>query len=77
VRQDEDAACADLLWLRTSSNTEATIASVLRQGQRRRRRDLAAPAYICAQVSDIERFFLDVADATDPCRSASTTTRRA
>ena len=26
---------------------------------------LAAPAYICAPESDIERFFLDVADATD------------
>ena len=27
---------------------------------------LAAPAYICAPEDDIERFFLDVADATDP-----------
>src|SRR3984893_2271629 len=26
---------------------------------------LAAPAYICAPEADIERFFLDVADATD------------
>src|SRR5262249_30335001 len=26
---------------------------------------LAAPAYICAPESDIERFFLDVADASD------------
>ena len=26
---------------------------------------LAAPAYICASEGDIERFFLDVADATD------------
>ena len=26
---------------------------------------LAAPAYICAPEADIERFFLDIADATD------------
>src|ERR1700719_1471666 len=50
----------------TGNNTESTIASV------RFARDngadgaiLAAPAYICAPESDIERFFLDVADATD------------
>ncbi len=50
----------------TGNNTEATIANV------RFARDngadgaiLAAPAYICAPESDIERFFLDVADATD------------
>src|ERR1700674_708180 len=50
----------------TGNNTEATIASV------RFARDngadgaiLAAPAYICAPEDDIERFFLDVADATD------------
>jgi len=50
----------------TGNNTEATIASV------RFAKDngadgaiLAAPAYICAPESDIERFFLDVADATD------------
>src|ERR1700756_2096327 len=50
----------------TGNNTEATIANVrfaLDNGA-----DgaiLAAPAYICAPESDIERFFLDVADATD------------
>jgi len=50
----------------TGNNTEATIANV------RFARDngadgaiLAAPAYICAPESDIERFFLDVADASD------------
>jgi 4-hydroxy-tetrahydrodipicolinate synthase len=50
----------------TGNNTEATIASV------RFAKDngadgaiLAAPAYICAPEADIERFFLDVADATD------------
>src|SRR5256885_423498 len=50
----------------TGNNTEATIANV------RFARDngadgaiLAAPAYICAAESDIERFFLEVADATD------------
>jgi 4-hydroxy-tetrahydrodipicolinate synthase len=50
----------------TGNNTEATVANV------RFARDngadgaiLAAPAYICAPESDIERFFLDVADATD------------
>jgi 4-hydroxy-tetrahydrodipicolinate synthase len=50
----------------TANNTEATIASV------RFAKDngadgaiLAAPAYICAPEGDIERFFLDVADATD------------
>src|SRR5258707_6833512 len=50
----------------TGNNTEATIASV------RFAKDngadgaiLAAPAYICAPESDIEPFFLDVADATD------------
>jgi 4-hydroxy-tetrahydrodipicolinate synthase len=50
----------------TGNNTEATIANV------RFARDngadgaiLAAPAYICAPEADIERFFLDVADATD------------
>ena len=48
------------------NNTESTIASV------RFAKDngadgaiLAAPAYICAPEDDIERFFLDVADATD------------
>jgi 4-hydroxy-tetrahydrodipicolinate synthase len=50
----------------TGNNTESTIANV------RFARDngadgaiLAAPAYICAPESDIERFFLEVADATD------------
>jgi len=50
----------------TGNNTEATIANV------RFARDngadgaiLAAPAYICAPESDIERFFLEVADASD------------
>jgi 4-hydroxy-tetrahydrodipicolinate synthase len=50
----------------TGNNTESTIANV------RFAKDnggdgaiLAAPAYICAPASDIERFFLDVADATD------------
>ena len=50
----------------TGNNTETTIAMVrfaLANGA-----DgaiLAAPAYICAPEDDIERFFLDVADATD------------
>jgi 4-hydroxy-tetrahydrodipicolinate synthase len=50
----------------TGNNTAATIANVrfaLDNGA-----DgaiLAAPAYICAPEADIERFFLDVADATD------------
>jgi 4-hydroxy-tetrahydrodipicolinate synthase len=50
----------------TGNNTESTIANV------RFAKDngadgaiLAAPAYICAPEHDIERFFLDVADATD------------
>src|SRR5262249_53226008 len=50
----------------TGNNTEATIENV------RFARDngadgaiLAAPAYICASEADIERFFLDVADASD------------
>src|SRR5215471_4915260 len=50
----------------TGHNTEATIANV------RFARDngadgaiLAAPAYICASEADIEKFFLDVADASD------------
>src|SRR2546428_11864867 len=50
----------------TGNNTDATITNV------RFAKDngadgaiLAAPAYICAPESDIERFFLDVADATD------------
>jgi 4-hydroxy-tetrahydrodipicolinate synthase len=50
----------------TGNNTESTIANV------RFARDngadgaiLAAPAYICAPEADIERFFLEVADASD------------
>lgn len=50
----------------TGNNTDATIDYV------RFARDngadgaiLAAPAYICAPEADIERYFLDVADATD------------
>ena len=50
----------------TSNNTDATIAAV------RFARDngadgaiLAAPSYICAPENDAERFFLDVADATE------------
>src|SRR5262249_37287963 len=50
----------------TGNNTETTIANV------RFAKDnggdgaiLAAPAYICAPESYIEKFFLDVADATD------------
>jgi 4-hydroxy-tetrahydrodipicolinate synthase len=50
----------------TGNNTESTIANV------RFAKDngadgaiLAAPAYICAPAVDIERFFLEVADATD------------
>jgi 4-hydroxy-tetrahydrodipicolinate synthase len=50
----------------TGPSTEATIANV------RFARDhgadgaiLAAPPYICASEDDIERFFMDVADATD------------
>ena len=50
----------------TGNNTEATIANV--QFAAANGADgaiLAAPAYICAPEADIERFFLDVADATD------------
>jgi 4-hydroxy-tetrahydrodipicolinate synthase len=50
----------------TGNNTESTIAGV------RFARDngadgaiLAAPAYICASEADIEKFFLDVADASE------------
>jgi 4-hydroxy-tetrahydrodipicolinate synthase len=50
----------------TGNNTETTIANV------RFAKDngadgaiLAAPSYICAPESDIERFFLEIADATD------------
>jgi 4-hydroxy-tetrahydrodipicolinate synthase len=51
---------------RTGSNTDTTIANV--KFARDNGADgaiLAASAYICAPEADIERFFLDVADATD------------
>jgi 4-hydroxy-tetrahydrodipicolinate synthase len=50
----------------TGNNTQATIANV--RFARENGADgaiLAAPAYICAPEDDIERFFLEVADATD------------
>jgi 4-hydroxy-tetrahydrodipicolinate synthase len=50
----------------TGNNTDSTIANV--KFAKEAGADgaiLAAPAYICASESDIERFFLDVADATD------------
>lgn len=50
----------------TGNNTDATIAMV--KFARDNGADgaiLAAPAYICASESDIERYFLDVADASD------------
>jgi len=50
----------------TGNNTESTIANV--HFAKENGADgaiLAAPAYICAPEADIERFFLDVADATD------------
>jgi 4-hydroxy-tetrahydrodipicolinate synthase len=50
----------------TGNNTEATIAAVtFAKDNGADGAILAAPAYICAPESDIERFFLDVADATD------------
>jgi 4-hydroxy-tetrahydrodipicolinate synthase len=50
----------------TGNNTDATIESV--KFAKENGADgaiLAAPAYICAPESDIQGFFLDVADATD------------
>lgn len=50
----------------TGNNTDSTIANV--RFAKENGADgaiLAAPAYICAPEADIERFFLDVADATD------------
>ena len=50
----------------TGNNTESTIANV--HFAKENGADgaiLAAPAYICAPEADIERFFLDVADATE------------
>ena len=50
----------------TGNNTDATIANVrVCEGERRRRRDPRRARLICAPEADIERFFLDVADATD------------
>ncbi|HWM82500.1 MAG TPA: 4-hydroxy-tetrahydrodipicolinate synthase [Pseudolabrys sp.] len=50
----------------TSNNTDATIENVkFAKDNGADGAILAAPAYICAPESDIERFFLDVADATD------------
>lgn len=50
----------------TGSNTDTTIASVkFAQANGADGAILAAPSYICAPESDIEQFFLDVADATD------------
>src|SRR6201996_3096242 len=50
----------------TGNNTEATIANVrFAAANGADGAILAAPAYICAPEADIERFFLDVADATD------------
>src|SRR3974390_837605 len=50
----------------TGNNTQATIANVrFAKDKGADGAILAAPAYICAPENDIERFFLDVADATD------------
>ncbi|RAI35942.1 4-hydroxy-tetrahydrodipicolinate synthase family protein [Rhodoplanes serenus] len=50
----------------TGANTEATIAMVkFAKDNGADGAILAAPAYICAPEDDIERFFLEVADATD------------
>ncbi len=50
----------------TGNNTAATIANVrFAEENGADGAILAAPAYICAAESDIERFFLEVADATD------------
>lgn len=50
----------------TGNNTDATIANVkFAKDNGADGAILAAPAYICASEADIERFFLDVADATD------------
>src|SRR3984893_16621367 len=49
----------------TGNNTESTIAGVrFAKANGADGAILAAPAYICASESDIERFFLDVADAS-------------
>lgn len=50
----------------TGNNTETTIDNVkFAKASGADGAILAAPSYICAAESDIERFFLDVADATD------------
>jgi 4-hydroxy-tetrahydrodipicolinate synthase len=50
----------------TGNNTDSTIANVkFAKDNGADGAILAAPAYICAPEADIERFFLDVADATD------------
>jgi 4-hydroxy-tetrahydrodipicolinate synthase len=50
----------------TGNNTEATIANVkFAKANGADGAILAAPYYICASEADIERFFLDIADATD------------
>jgi 4-hydroxy-tetrahydrodipicolinate synthase len=50
----------------TGNNTETTIANVrFAMDNGGDGAILAAPAYICAPAADIERFFLDIADATD------------
>src|SRR5471030_2220592 len=50
----------------TGNNTDSTIATVkFAKDNGADGAILAAPAYICAPETDIERFFLDVADATD------------
>jgi len=50
----------------TGNNTESTIANVrFAKVNGADGAILAAPAYICAPEADIERFFLDVADATE------------
>lgn len=50
----------------TGNNTESTIAMVkFAKDSGADGAILAAPAYICAPEDDIERFFLEVADATD------------
>ncbi len=50
----------------TGNNTDSTIENVrFAKANGADGAILAAPAYICAPEDDIERFFLDVADATD------------
>lgn len=50
----------------TGNNTETTIDNVkFAKASGADGAILAAPSYICAAENDIERFFLDVADATD------------